>query len=307
MPRYDAILDALYNRVHLIQPEKLRAIQSFLELRADGIDTGGDETDQPSTRFYAAADLSAAHAGAATSGSGKYLAVVPLFGTMVQHGGGLRGSGVTATQTLADELARLDAFGSIKTIVLEVHSPGGQVFGTQELSDTIYEIRQAGNTRIVAAVNSVAASAALWATTATEHVSVTPGGEMGSIGVVVVHQDISAAQERYGVKTSVIAYPPKKAAGNPYEPLSDEVRAELEEEIRTTYGTFVAQVARNRGVTRTKVMSDFGGGGMLTARQAVEAGLADRVETSRSVIAREAKRISSGRQKANANRLASIG
>ena len=57
------------------------------------------------------------------------------------------------------------------------------------------------------------------------------------------------------------------------------------------YNEFVAAVARNRGVTSSKVRADYGKGRSMGARDAVAAGLADRVASLEDVI----KKMDAGR------------
>ena len=52
------------------------------------------------------------------------------------------------------------------------------------------------------------------------------------------------------------------------------------------YSSFVGAVARNRGVTAAKVLSDFGEGRTMSAKMSVDAGLCDKVETMDSLMGR---------------------
>lgn len=305
--KYKALFGELFNQPHLILPDKLADIQRFLEARSAGVTIKGKAVQQP--KPYA---LNALEHGAVgpleaigNSGTQKFVAVLPLFGTTWQHGGmEMAASGGTSTEAFAAEFSKLLHTPSIKTIVIECHSPGGQVWGTQELSDLIYASR--ARKRVVGSVNSQCASAALWILTAVQEISITPGGDMGSIGVVTAHEDISKAEEKAGVKTTLIAYPEKKVAGHSFAPLPDDVRGEFMEKIKSTYLRFITGVARNRGVTTSAVETKFGGGGMLRAQAAVAAGLADRVETKADLLRREVRLLQSKveSRKSVANQLA---
>jgi ClpP class serine protease len=211
---------------------------------------------------------------------------------MIQHGGmEMEFSGGTSTERFGDQFTRLDNNPAVKTIVIEGHSPGGQAWGTSELSDLIFNARKRNMTRIVTSINSQLASAAVWAGTSAHEVWITPGGEIGSVGCVVMHRDVSKAEENVGVKTTLIATPAKKVAGHPFEPLGEDVAAELLANCEKTLGRFVGALARNRGVSEAKVRSDFGGGGMLRAEEAKAAGLVDGVATFREVLAAEVERL----------------
>lgn len=131
----------------------------------------------------------------------------------------------------------------------------------------------------------------MWVGTASKKVYVTPGGEIGSLGVVTMHQDVSKAEEMEGITTTLIAYPERKIEGHPYAPLSDAGREELTADIMATYKTFVKDMGRNRGVTASEAEAKFGGGSMLRAGDAVAAGLADTIATRRQAFEAELKRL----------------
>ena len=163
-----------------------------------------------------------------------------------------------------------------------MNSPGGQVGGIEELSKKIFDAR--GTKPIVAVANHLMASAAYWIGTAADEIVVTPSGEVGSIGVFAAHQDISAQLEKEGIKVSLIKAGKYKAEANPYEPLSEEARAAIQENVSDIYGSFVDAVARNRGVKSAAVRTGFGEGRVVSAKQAIELGMADRIGTLDEVI-----------------------
>ena len=306
MKNYTALLSALYGECHCILPSKLREIEAFLIMKAEG---GSIESPkkvkQPEMMCFSPTGEEVAAERVASAGSaGLYLAVLPLFGTMSQHGGMIQeASGGTSTEQFGAQFDALDRNQAVKTIVIESHTPGGQVFGVEELSNKIH----ASQTRVVTVGNSQVASAGVWASSAANEVYITPGGEMGSIGVVRAFEDVSAAEEKAGIKTTLIATPQRKVAEWGVSPLTDEIESEIRAKTEATYERFVTAVARNMGVSTEKVIADFGGGGMLSAKDAVSAGLANDMATKDEVLAQELSRLKSagsGNSKRNARALA---
>lgn len=212
--------------------------------------------------------------------------ILPLWGVLTQHPSALESlfgfSFGTTTSGFSRSLDMALRDPQVSTIVMPVNSPGGSVFGIEELSDQLYAARQVKP--IIAVADSLMASAALWIASAATKVYITTGGEAGSVGVLALHQDFSEAEKQAGIKTSLIARPPKKVAGNPFEPLAPDVRAEIERDVDATYRRFLRSLARNRGLTTSTVETKFGGGGMLNAREAVAAGMADGVATFPQVL-----------------------
>lgn len=295
MKKYPAILSAFYNQPLLVHLNKAKQISQFIDSRVAGepsIGFTGPES-APTTEYFSA-DGEQVDGGQLPSASANrsLVAILPVFGTMFQHGGlEMESSGGTSTESIAREFRSLASEPSIKTIILHTHSPGGQVWGTQELSDLIRSVRESGETRVVSSVNSQAASAALWVCSAANEVYVTPGGELGSIGVLTFHRDISGAESQEGIHTTIIATPEKKIERNPYGPLSEGARATIEGRLAYEYQRFVSAMAINRNVSSDKVVRDFGGGGMLNAEDSVSAGLADGVATFHDVLSEEVGRL----------------
>jgi len=171
---------------------------------------------------------------------------------------------------------------TIKGIVFDVFSPGGSVYGVPEVADHIAAAR--GRKPMVAVANSMAASAAYWIASAADRVLVTPSGEIGSIGVISVHLDRSAAIERQGYRFTLVTAGRYKAEGNDLGPLQDEARAFLQRRVNDYYDMFTKAVARNRGTSVAAIQSGYGQGRVVGAREAVTVGLADGVGTLEDAI-----------------------
>lgn len=216
------------------------------------------------------------------------IAVLPLWGTIYPR---LPADpdffGFTSADRFANLFKAALADNSIGAIVIDVNSPGGSVGGVIELANGIYKAR--GQKPVVAIANHLAASAAYWIATAADELVVTPSGEVGSIGVFAAHLDQSKALEDAGLKVSLISAGKYKTEANPYEPLSEEARANIQARVDDYYDMFTKAVARHRGVNVSDVRGGFGEGRVVGAQEAVKLGMADRVGTLIETIQRLAK------------------
>lgn len=204
------------------------------------------------------------------------VAVIPLTGFIDHHASWvLDYYGGTSCDEFGDAIEAAAKDTRYKSIVIPVNSPGGSVYGVQELSDRIYGLRD--KKPIIAISNSLNASAAYWISSAAHKVYVNPSSETGSVGVIAVHQDISKAESDFGIKTTIIKAGRFKAEGNSHEPLDDESLSAIQGRIDDYYEAFTSSVARNRGVSQAKVKNDFGEGRVLGANQAVACKMADKV------------------------------
>lgn len=204
------------------------------------------------------------------------VAVFQLLGAVTQRGGtDASCEYFESTDRFAASVADAAADSKIDGIILEIDSPGGEVFGVEEAWASLRESAKAKP--IVAFVNSVAASAAFWLASAANEIVITPSGVIGSVGVFMLHVDASAALAQMGEKWTFVSSGKYKVEGNPAEPLSDEGKAAYQQETDRYYGKFVSGLAKGRGVTPETVREGFGQGRVVGSKEAVEQKMADSV------------------------------
>ena len=255
-----------------IVPEKLEAIFNLLTLRAEG--------GRVSDADIAIAAASNRRPSARVSGT---IAVIPVYGVLAQRMDMMTEmSGGTSTESLAKAFDQAMSDPDVGAIVLDIDSPGGTVQGISELASKIASAR--GTKPIKAVSNSLCASAAYWIASACDDITVTPSGAVGSIGVFMVHADTSGMDATDGVKYTMVSAGKYKTEANQYEPLSAEARASLQAQVDQFYEMFVGAVAKNRGVSASAVKSGYGEGRVLLAKEAVKAGMADKVATLDQVL-----------------------
>ncbi|MGW8256928.1 MAG: S49 family peptidase [Thermoguttaceae bacterium] len=196
------------------------------------------------------------------------IGILKIDGPIVPRASGFaNASGLASIENLSSEFAALEKDPSIKSIVLFVDSPGGVVKGVSDFSKQI----AASSKETTAFVFGHAASAAYWIASAADKIVSSDTGLVGSIGVVL---SPSASKDKDKIEI-VSSQSPKKRL----DASSDEGRAEMQKLVDKLADVFVSAVADNRKVNIDKVLSDFGQGGMVTARDALECGMIDAVST----------------------------
>lgn len=227
---------------------------------------------------------------ASLNGGGKLgtVAVVQAIGSLTQRPQIIGSAETRSTAQIAAEVRAASQDPNIDGILLEIDSPGGEVFGVPEAWASLRESARAKP--VVAWANSVAASAALYLASAATEFWITPSGEAGSVGVYSLHVDISKALENMGEAWDFIVATksPHKIEGNPTTALSEDARAHLQANVDRYMSMFVRDLAKGRGVSEKHVESSFGGGRMMGAAQAVSVGMADNVGTFEQVVRRAA-------------------
>jgi signal peptide peptidase SppA len=255
------------------------AMLEIVERRCEGRDMTAEERE----RFEAARRVARPQA------SPGAVAVIPVHGILA-HRMDLftETSGGTSYESLAEQLSAAVSAPGVATILLDINSPGGEVYGLEEFASQIVEARKAKP--VVAIANAQAASAAYWIASQADEFVVTPSGEVGSVGIISMHVDYSKYLENEGIKPTYLTTATHKAEFNPAEPLGEDSRAYALREMQTYHDKFVHAVASGRKVARKRVEEQFGKGRMVTSERAVELGMADRIESFDATVARMQKR-----------------
>lgn len=213
--------------------------------------------------------------------------VVPIRGTIVHHWtDGMMSFGlVTPTEWLVEALDRAEADEAVTGVLLDIDSGGGMAAGTPEAAERIFQFRQVKP--IVAVANSFAASAAYYLGAAASEFYVIPSGEVGSIGTLMIHEDITEMLESVGVKIEILraTEAENKARVNPFESLTEEERAHAVAQLDTINARFLSDVERFRGMEAGTAAEVSGNGRTFLAESAVAAGLVDGVRTVREALA----------------------
>ena len=264
-----------------LMPERLNAMYGVIARWSVG-SIASDETMHRIQNERVLRDTRRQAASAVSSGG---IAVIPLYGVVTQRGNmvdDVSGPGSISTQQFAAALRQALADESVSQILIDIDSPGGSVYGVSELADEIASART--QKPVVAIANSLAASAAYWIGCSASEFYVSPGGEVGSIGVWQAHFDHSQAFASEGVKPTLISAGKYKVEGNPYAPLDEDAQAFMQSRVDDYYTTFTKAVARGRGVPISQVRDGMGQGRVLGADAAFAQNMVDGIATFDDVV-----------------------
>lgn len=293
--RYPHVVKQVMERPWAILPGTLAAIRDLVALRAGGERLTNEEIrERISGPSWAARDARRGGRQAArTQTTGGAVAVIPVAGVIIPKANLFSDiSGGTSVQQFQEDFLAAMNDRDVGAVVLDIDSPGGSADLLPELAATMRSVR--GQKPVLAVANTLMASAAYWIGSQADEVAVSPSGLAGSIGVFASHQDFSAALEKEGVDVTLISAGKYKTEGNPFEPLSDDALAHIQELVDDAYAAFTSDVSKGRKVPVADVRGGFGEGRVLTAKQAVSEGLADRVESLEQTIARAQQMASAG-------------
>lgn len=208
------------------------------------------------------------------------LAFIPMRGTLV-HRNGDPWYGTRGYDDIRREFDAAVADPDVAGIVFDIHSGGGMVYGNFELAEHIRKSRDEKPSLSV--VNAGAMSGAYSLGSSAKRMVSTPSGDSGSIGVLTMHVDMSKALEKFGVSISLIHAGEHKVDGNPFNPLPDNVRADMQARLDGMWQKFISTVAVNRGMSEQAVRDTQAR--VYQADEAVKIGLVDAVMSPQDAIA----------------------
>ncbi len=285
---YPHVLRYIRERPWAITEQALGVVQDVVAAHLAGWRPTAEEQERIET-------MAAARPKPYAAGTGGAIAVIPLQGLLVPRASLFSAmSGGTSMDSFRLMVAQAVNDPTVSHIVLDIDSPGGVV---DQIPETAAFLRSARDQKPITAVaNCEAGSAAFWLACQATDFSITPSGSAGSLGILTGHQDVSGAAEKAGVKTTLVAASasPYKLELSPFAPLSAEARANLQAEVDDLCAWFINDVALGRGIDPETVAETFGKGRMVNATAAVEARMADRVETLPAAIERVARTASGG-------------
>jgi len=202
--------------------------------------------------------------------------LITIRGSMVPGSEGARGAywGIVGYDDIRNAIISAINAG-VESIFLDYDTPGGAVKGIMELSDFIKSLE----VKTTSFTGGIAASGGLWLATAADKFYAARMAEVGSLGVLAVTAEMTEMYKDIGINLRVFKSTPLKAAGNPYEKLTDEAAAQIQKNLDETHQFFVREIAENRGLTDNFVSENIANGKVWFAAEANELRLIDGIST----------------------------
>ena len=224
--------------------------------------------------------------------------VIKISGSLIPgEAGFLRYFGITGYGDIKAAVLEGIADKGAKSLMIYSDSGGGSVAGVE---DAEAFIRSASMVKPMNAFSEFSASAAYWLTSAAGHITAASTSINGSLGVIRVVTEYSKAFEKEGITKTVMRAGRYKALGNPYEPLSEDGKAEIQAKLDDLYQLFMGTVARNRGTTAIIADQVMGQGREFLGKRGLDAGLVDAIGDLEDALAyAKANRTLAARKPAN--------
>jgi len=264
MPDYLAAIEAIAMRA--LQSGALQAVAA--DGHAARLDAG----------LQAVAAVGVPLQGASMSTVRDGSAVIPVLGPIFPRATMINSSaGGTSLDGIMRDFRVAQSNPDVEQIVMLFDSPGGIVSGLGEAAEAI----RASTKPVVAFVTGQCASAAYWLASQATSIVLEPAAQVGSIGVMLSGSRQVAPDANGKRSFDVIStHAPMKLP----DPDTEEGRANMQASVDDAEAVFMGDVAKGRKVSVATVRAEFGRGGMVIAKAAVELGMADKIGTLESVL-----------------------
>lgn len=184
--------------------------------------------------------------------------------------------GITSYNDIRAAIIAAASDTEVNAILLDIDSGGGAVNGVMDTASLIRMVNDKVKP-VVSFSDGTMASAAYWLGMSAGEVNVSRTANAGSIGVITTHMEKSKMLKDEGINVTVMRSGKYKALANPYEPLTEEAKSDIQRKLDATYSVFTDQVAIMRGKPLAYVNDVMADGREFTGDEAVNAGLADHV------------------------------
>jgi signal peptide peptidase SppA len=275
-----------FNTPLLVDPSKALAFVSglgprILGRRVDVADQDGVQEHVVTPAARASILVGGLAEAGRTQGEAPYpvmdgIAVIEISGMLIHRGSWIgQSSGQTSYEGIGAQIEAAARDPSIRAVALEIDSFGGEVAGVFDLADRIRTVRATKPVWAFVAEHALSAGYAL--ASQADRILLPRTGAVGSIGVVVMHADLSGQLDQDGMRITLVHSGQHKIDGNPYAPLPEAVRDDIQREIDVLRVLFAETVAAGRAGRLSQEAALATEATTYRGAEAVTAGLADEV------------------------------
>jgi protease-4 len=177
-----------------------------------------------------------------------------------------------------DALTRAFKNSNSKAVALDINSPGGSPVQSDEIWQTMMDLRKEyPDKKLYAVIGDMGASGAYYIASAADEIYVNPSSLVGSIGVIMPSYNVKGLMDKVGVEDRTITAGEYKDILSLSRPLTDYEEKHVEKVLDNTHKHFINAVKEGRGDRlKNPEQNKLFSGLFWTGEQSIELGLADK-------------------------------
>ena len=165
---------------------------------------------------------------------------------------------------------------SVKGVIMQVNSPGGAVYSSEQIANKIKEIQTDKKIPVFTVMKTMAASGGYYISAPTDKIYASNETLTGSIGVIMSSRSFQGLFEKYGIKEQNITTGKMKDAGSLGKDMTDEQKKYFQDLINSSFDRFIKIVSQGRSMKEDEVRK-LADGRVYDGAQAKNNGLVDKI------------------------------
>lgn len=165
---------------------------------------------------------------------------------------------------------------SVKGVIMQVNSPGGAVYNSEQIANKIKEIQTDKKIPVFTVMKTMAASGGYYISAPTDKIYASNETLTGSIGVIMSSRSFQGLFEKYGIKEQNITTGKMKDAGSIGKDMTDEQKKYFQDLINSSFDRFIKIVSQGRSMKEDQVRK-LADGRAYDGAQAKNNGLVDKI------------------------------
>lgn len=165
---------------------------------------------------------------------------------------------------------------SVKGVIMQVNSPGGAVYNSEQIANKIKKIQKDKKIPVFTVMKTMAASGGYYISAPTDRIYASNETLTGSIGVIMSSTSFQGLFEKYGIKQQNITTGKMKDAGSAGKDMTDEQKKYFQDLINSSFDRFVKIVSQGRSMKEDEVRK-LADGRVYDGAQAKNNGLVDKI------------------------------
>ena len=180
--------------------------------------------------------------------------------------------GIAGSDTIVKNIRKAIKDNSVKALVLRVNSPGGGVYPSELITNSLKEFKETGRP-IVSSMGDIAASGGVWVTTLSDEIWAKKETLTGSIGVYGLLTTTEGLYDWAGVQVDGVSST-EAARWDTRSDMPENVTNAIQASVDSTYEKFVTKVSENRDMRYEEVHA-VAKGRICSGEKASQLGLVD--------------------------------
>lgn len=242
---------------------------AFMLLCANCISISADKSLQPYTEKTLA------------QGSGPKILIIYIQGvisdSMPSSSLLRREDNIPLTAKVREQLEAAERDPEIKSVILSIDSPGGEVTTCDIIHHEIMSYKKRTGVPVTVIMGSVAASGGYYLSMTGDTVIAYPTTITGSIGVLITKLSLKELLGKIGIEDETVKSGENKTMGSFFKNMSPDEKALFQKIVDSMYGRFIDIILESRkNITRDQLLK-VADGRIFIASDALKLGLIDKI------------------------------